>query len=95
VTSRLDRVDAIEQVKDWTRNRFKLGEDAIVIVTETAPKLPGYPPLQTAVTFWSAEKQRHHFSVFKPVEQVVEDDIPPHFMKDALALSEGMSCSCC
>ena len=95
MTGRFHRVDAIERVKEWTRRRFKLDEAAIVIVSEGASKLAGYPPLQTAVSFWTAEKQRHHFTVFKPVEQVGEDDIPPFFMKEALALSEGMSCSCC
>jgi nitrate reductase delta subunit len=89
------RVEAIERVKDWTRGRFQLDDAAIVIITESAPKLPGYPPMQTAVSFWTADKQRHHFSVFKPVDQLAEDDIPPAFMKGALALSEGVSCSCC
>ena len=82
-------------MKDWTRERFRLDETDIVIVSENATKLPGYPPRQTAVSFWTADKQRHHFSVFKPVDEVAEDDIPPSFMKAALALSEGASCSCC
>ena len=95
MTTALDRVDAVERVKDWTRNRFRLDEDAIVIVTESVPKLPGYPPLQTAVSFWPTPKERHHFAVYKPVTDVVEDDVPPAWMKEALALSEGVSCSCC
>jgi hypothetical protein len=33
--------------------------------------------------------------VFKSVADVLEEDIPPAFMKHALALSEGVSCSCC
>ena len=95
MTGRHDRLEAVERVKSWTRARFQLDEAAIVIVTEATPRLPGYPPLQTAVSFWTDGRQRHHFSVFKAVEAVVEDDIPPSWMKDALALSEGMSCSCC
>jgi nitrate reductase delta subunit len=47
------------------------------------------------VSFWTGEQRRHHFTVFKRVEDVLEDDIPPAFMKDALALSEGVTCSCC
>jgi len=38
---------------------------------------------------------RHHFSVFKPVVEVAEEDIPPAWMKESLALSDGISCSCC
>ena len=89
------RVDAVERVKDWTRHRFQLEEDAIVIVTETVPKLPGFPPLQTAVSFWTPNRQRHHFAVYKPVGEVAEEDLPPAWMKDTLALSEGITCSCC
>ena len=94
-TTRFDRVDAVEQVKEWTRLRFKLDADAIVIVTESVPKLPGYPALQTAVSFWTTPKELHHFAVYKPVTEVVEEDMPPAWMKESLALSEGVSCSCC
>jgi len=95
VTNRRDHLDAVEQVKDWTRSRFRLEENDLVMVSEVASKLPGHPPLQTAVSFWLGDDGRHHFTVFKRVEDVLEDDIPPAFMKDALALSEGVSCSCC
>jgi nitrate reductase delta subunit len=89
------RLDAVDRVKDWTRGRFRLEEHDLVMVSEVASKLPGHPPLQTAVSFWVGERDRHHFTVFKRVEEVLEDDIPPAFMKNALALSEGVSCSCC
>jgi nitrate reductase delta subunit len=88
-------LDAVERVKDWTRNRFRLDDANIVIVSEVSSRLPGHPPLQTAVSFWTAQDARHHFTVFKRVEDVLEEDIPPAFMKDALALSEGIACSCC
>ena len=97
--ARFDHLDAVERIKDWTRNRFKLSDDDIVMVSEVASKLPGHPPLQTAVSFWTQApddtRMRHHFTVFKRVESVLEDDIPPAFMKNALALSEGVTCSCC
>jgi hypothetical protein len=94
-------LDAVDRVKDWTRERFRLDEAGIVMVSEVASRLAGYPPLQTAVFFWTAQgpddgnRARHHFTVFKRVEDVIEEDIPPAFMKDALALSEGVTCSCC
>ena len=95
MTGRFDHLDAVERVKDWTRSRFELDESAIVMVTEADGKLPGYPPRQTAVSFWIDGNSRHHFTVFKRVEDVIEEDIPPAFLKDALALSEGAACSCC
>ena len=93
--SRFHHLDAVERVKDWTRLRFELDDAQVVMVSEAAAKLPGYPPLETHVAFWSGDQARHHFTVFKRVEDVVEEDIPPAWMKATLALSEGMTCSCC
>jgi len=88
-------LDAVEQLKAWTRSRFALSDDAIVVVTEAAGNFPGCPPRQTAVTFWPRGGARHHFTVFKPVEEVGDGDLPPAWLKDALALSDGIECPCC
>ena len=95
MSDRFTHLDAVAKVKDWTRERFALGEAEIVMVSEVASKLPGYPPLQTAVSFWSEDRQRHHFTVFKRVEDVEPSDIPPAFLKSTLALSDGIACACC
>lgn len=87
-------LDAVERVKDWTRERFGLAPDAPVVLTEGTTSLPGFPPHETLVVFW-IEGTRHHFKVFKPVEDVAADDIPPAFMKQSLAEGEGISCACC
>ncbi|MGZ5113445.1 MAG: hypothetical protein ACXWGX_14420 [Usitatibacter sp.] len=86
---------AVERLKDWTRARFALAPDEVIVVSEMARSLPGYPPLETVVGFWTAGASRHHFTVFKRVEEVVESDLPPRWMKDALADSEGIECECC
>jgi nitrate reductase delta subunit len=86
---------AVERLKDWTRGRFVLTPDETVLVTETPTSLPGYPPIETLVAFWTTDGTRHHFKVFKPVEEIVEDDFPPPWLKASLAYSEGMSCPCC
>lgn len=93
--SSLAHLDAVERVKDWARDRFGLRESDTVLVSEVAGVLPGCPPLQTAVAFWTPGGTRHHFTVFKRLQEVVEEDIPPAWMKAALALSEGASCACC
>ena len=86
---------AAERVREWTRARFKLPEDAAVLVAEVTCAVPGCPPLETVVAFWTGNAQRHHFKVFKPLEQVVEDDLPPAWLKNALADVEGFGCECC
>jgi len=86
------RADAASRVKSWTRKRFG---DVTVLVTELQGGAPGLPPLRTVVAFWSAERKHFHFSVFKPLEQVAEEDLPPGWYRDALAVTPGVDCSCC
>jgi nitrate reductase delta subunit len=86
---------ALDRVREWTRVRFQLGDTAAIMVAEVACGLPGCPPLETAVAFWTEGDRRHHFKVFKPVTEVVEDDLPPGWMKSALIALDGLECECC
>ena|SRR5256885_3463447 len=88
-------LEAVERVKDATRARFSLVEGDIVLVTESVPALPGFPPHETKVVFWNADGARHHFKVFKPVEDVSDEDVPPAWMRESLTAAEGAGCSCC
>jgi hypothetical protein len=83
-----------ERARRWTRERFKLADDETVMVSEIACRVPGCPPTETHVVFWTAIG-RHHFKVFKPLAAVSEDDLPPAFMKNALLALEGFDCDCC
>jgi hypothetical protein len=85
---------AAEQLREWTRARFALGEDTTVMVAEVVCTVPGCPPLETVVAFW-IEGTRHHFKVFKPVAEVAEDDLPPSWLRGALADIPGVGCDCC
>jgi len=88
------RSAAHEQVRAWTRARFKLADEETIMVSEIACSVPGCPPLETHVVFWTPAG-RHHFKVFKPLAEVAADDLPPAFMKNALAAPEGCDCDCC
>jgi len=84
---------ASERLKAWTRRRFALEDDCVVFVTELSCGLPGCPPLETIVAFWSAPDTRHQFKFFKPLQEIAEDDLPPSWMKSALIASpEDISC---
>jgi hypothetical protein len=91
-TASPSRAEAASRVKAWTRGRFG---DVTVLVSEVESGAPGFPPLSTVVSFWTAERKHYHFRVFKPLEQVVEDDIPPSWYRDALAMAPGVDCGCC
>jgi nitrate reductase delta subunit len=89
------RAEAATQVKRWTRARFGLGADTTVLVSEVDNATPGFPPLRTVVAFWIAERGHYHFSVFKPLEAVLPDDLPPAWYREALAVAPGSACGCC
>lgn len=86
---------ALEKIRDWTRERFLLQRDETILVTELACAVPGCPPLETVVAFWTADGQRHHFKVFKPCAQVLPGDLPYAWMKRALAVPDGFASDCC
>jgi len=89
---------ALDRVRAWTRARFALGDDVAILVSELACTLPGCPPRETVVAFWTAQggqDRRHHFKIFKPVAEVEPDDLPPAWLKDALVIPEGGDCDCC
>jgi hypothetical protein len=89
-----DRLRAVDQVAEWTRECFKLPKEAVISVAEVVCSLPGCAPLETVVMFWVAE-QRYQFKLFKPVAEVVVDDLPYAWLKDALAVQEGVGWDCC
>jgi nitrate reductase delta subunit len=84
---------ALDRVREWVRARYALGEAAI-LVAEVACAVPGCPPIETVIAFWSDER-RHHFKVFKPLADVAEADLPPSWYKAALAVPDDYQCECC
>ncbi len=86
---------ALERVKAWTRESLELADDDTILVVEVTCTRPGCPPLETAVTFWTAAGERHWFKVFKPVVEIVFDDLPPAWLRDALYASEPLDGACC
>jgi hypothetical protein len=91
---KLENTAAADRVQEWTRTRFALTGEDTVMVSQIACSVPGCPPIETHVVFWTAAG-RHHFKIFKPLAQVSEDDLPPAFMKNALGALEGFDCDCC
>ena len=89
-------LQALNRVREWTRLRFDLADETAILVSEIACALPGCPPLETVIAFWE-NGQRYHFKIFKPVVEVVTDDLPFTWQKDSLALPVDFDfvCDCC
>ena len=89
-----ERLEAIERIEAWTRERFDLGRDTAVHVWEIACAVPGCPPVETVILF-EMSLQRYQFKVFKPLDKVTPDDLPPRWFLGALVVAEGVDCDCC
>src|SRR5262245_22778770 len=90
-----EHVAALDRVRDWTRQRFRLRPAPTILLSQVSCRLPGCPPLETVVAFWTGGARRHQFKLFKPVAEVTPDDLPPAWMRDALVPIDGMECDCC
>ena len=90
---RKTRFKDIERIKRFTKQHFALEEEAAIMVVELRCGLPGCPPLETVIAFWTSAENRHTWKVFKPMELVSEEDLPPRWMKPAL-INDGVL-DCC
>ena len=63
-----------ERVRTWTREHFNLGDGETIMVSELPCSDPGCPPVETHVVFWT-QAGRRQFKVFKPLAEVVPDDL--------------------
>jgi hypothetical protein len=78
----------LDQIERWTRSRFSLSDDQIVLVSVEASGIPGFPEKDTIVRFWTDSETRYRFRIFKPVCDVVESDLPVHWLMPGL-LDDG------
>jgi nitrate reductase delta subunit len=90
-----ERLLALDRIAAQTRRRFNLGPEAVVLIAELACTLPGCPPVDTVVVFWSPQGVRHRFKIFKPLLQVTEEDLPYDWLMRSLAAPEGFDEDCC
>ena len=90
-----EQLQALDRLSEQTRQRFRLGPGAVVLVSEIACALPGCPPLETVVVFWTAAGVRHRFKVFKPALGITEEDLPCDWLMRSLAAPDGFDDDCC
>jgi hypothetical protein len=86
--ARAATLSAASTIEAWTRERFGLGDEDVVVVSELECGLPGCPPLETVVIFWDAQGDCRRFKIFKRTEAVVPEDLPPRWMRRRLADGE-------
>lgn len=90
-----EQLQALDRLSEQTRRRFRLGPGVVVLVSEIACALPGCPPLETVVVFWTAAGVRHRFKVFKPALEITGEDLPCDWLMRSLAAPDGFDDDCC
>lgn len=90
-----DTRDAKLRVKSWVRSRFGLRPEDVVAVAEHSCSVPGCPPNKTVVIFSTNIEGRHTFSIFKPLQEIAESDLPPAWLRPELRTGTGEDCHCC
>jgi len=88
-----DHAAALERVQAWTRLRFKLADDAVVRRLPVACRAA--LRLKRSSRSGRRATRAHQFKVFKPVADVVTEDIPPAWLKGALLAVDVIECGCC
>src|SRR5438874_12785486 len=92
---RPEHLQALDRVREWTRARFKLAQDAPILVSEVACGLPGCPPLVTVAVFWLDGDTRNLLKVFTRVEEVVPNDLPPIWLQHPTIPVDVEALECC
>ena len=88
-------LEAIGRIEGWTRARFGLPGEAVILVAEIECRVPGCPPIETVVAFWTGDETRYRFKLFKPVAAVVADDLPVSWLLPSLVDYGDLGCECC
>lgn len=88
-------LEALDQIKGWTRERFKMATDAVILVAEVNCKIPGCPPVETVVAFWNDDNTRYRFKLFMPVADVRREDLPISWLLPSLIDYGDLGCDCC
>ena len=88
-------LEALERIEGWTRARFGLPGEAVILVAEIECRVPGCPPIETVVAFWTKDETRYRFKLFKPVADVAADDLPVSWLLPSLVDYGDLGCECC
>lgn len=92
--SAINQRSEVKRLEKLLHQRFNLPQMTMVLVEEHWPRDPGFPKRMCVFSFW-IDEARHGFTVFKKLEDVLETDFPPNWMKNRLISFEPMGCSCC
>ena len=87
-----DTLEDITRIEGLVRQRFRIGEGDIILVSQDPGTKPGFPPVETNVIFWKEEK-RYRLKIFAPVSHVMNKDLPIDWLLPLL--EDNGDAGCC
>ncbi len=78
-----DTLADISRVELLVRERFRIPQTEIILVSQDPGMKPGFPPIETNIIFWINEK-RYRLKIFAPVSHVREADLPVGWLLPSL-----------
>ena len=87
-----DVLEDISRVEGPVRERFRIEDTEIILVSEDPGAKPGFPPLETNVIFWKNDK-RYRLKIFSPVSNVMGTDLPADWLLPSL--EDNGDADCC
>jgi hypothetical protein len=76
-------LEDVSRVEGLVRERFRIRDSEIVLVSQDQGTKPGYPPHETNVIFWK-NKKRYRLKIFSSVSDVMGSDLPIAWLLPAL-----------
>ena len=86
-----DVLEDISRVEGLVRERFRIEDTEIILVSEDPGAKPGFPPLETNVIFWKNDK-RYRLKIFSPVSNVMGTDLPIGWLLPSLEDTGDAGC---
>jgi len=86
-----DTLEDISRVEALVRERFRIDETEIILVSQDPGAKPGFPPLETNVIFWKGDK-RYRLKIFSPVSTVMGADLPIDWLLPSLEDTGDAGC---
>ena len=86
-----DTLRDISRVELLVRERFRIPDLEIILVSQDPGTKPGFPPHETNVIFWKNET-RYRLKIFAPVSNVMGADLPVGWLLPALEDTGDAGC---
>lgn len=86
-----DTLGDIVRVECLVRDRFRIPETELILVSQDPGRKPGFPAQETNVVFWKNAK-RYRLKIFAPVSRVRDADLPVGWLLPSLEDNGDSDC---